>query len=71
MQTLDLLGSFSRVETPFVMVQIGKYTFGVYNKETSLIYENNTSVIYNQHRVQYPNFIKYLQIKKMKSLLKI
>lgn len=65
MATLDLLGSLSRVETPYIKVQIGAYTFGVYTKEVSSLYEDNTSVLFNEHRVQYPNFIKDLRIQKI------
>lgn len=30
-----LLGATSRIETPFISVQIGEYTFGVFNKSIS------------------------------------
>lgn len=65
MAGLNLLGSLSRVMTPFVKVQIGKYVFGVYDKTTSSNYEANVDSAYAQHKIVYPNFIKRLQVKKI------
>ena len=62
MAGINLLGSLSRVETPFVKVQIGKYVFGVYDKVSASKYENGANSAY---RVTYPNFIKTLTVKKI------
>jgi len=52
---LDLLSNMSRVETPFVIAEIGGVTFGVYSK----------SARGNVLNVTYPNFMKSLTINKI------
>ena len=54
-----LLGSTSRVETPFISVQIGDYVFGVLDK--AHLSDNYT------HRLRdiYPNFVHSLNIVKV------
>lgn len=55
MSTLDLLGSTSVVECPFIKVVIGDYTFGVYNKGS----------VDSATRVNYPNYIESLTVQKI------
>ena len=54
-----LLGATSRIETPFISVQIGDYTFGVFNKSVS----SEHYVTYQKEL--YPNFVHSLNIVKV------
>lgn len=65
MANLNLLGSLSRVETPFVKVQIGKYVFGVGTNEKSSYYEDDSNLLYALHKITYPNYIQNLTVKKI------
>ena len=64
MTNLNLLSSTSRVETPFIKVQIGKYVFGVYDKKLNSqghdAYGN-----YKLNGITYPNYVKSLTIQKI------
>lgn len=51
LNNLNLLSTTNRVEAPFIKVQIGNYTFGVYDKK------NNS--------ITYPNYVRELQTKKI------
>ena len=51
LNSLNLLSTTNRVEAPFIKVQIGDYTFGVYDKKSNSI--------------TYPNYVKDLQITKI------
>ena len=51
----NLLSFPTLVETPFVIVTIGKYTFGDYS-----VYENR-----NSKKVSFPNIVKQLEITKI------
>ena len=57
---LSLLSSQTRVEVPFVKVQIGDYTFGVYQK-TKIV----DGFDYGSVGIQFPNYVKSLQVKKI------
>lgn len=59
---INLLGNTSRVETPFIVVTIGNYTFGAYSKGTPNSIDANR--IYNRTLTTYPNFIQSLSINK-------
>ena len=61
---LNLLSSTSRVETPFIKVTIGKYTFGVYDKKNVEL-ESNAQGAFRSSKIQYPNYIKSLSITKI------
>ena len=63
MQNLSLLGSTARVVTPFIKVQIGDYTFGVYEKVTSTGYDEFGT--YKLNKIRYPNYIQKLDIQKV------
>ena len=62
MSSTSLLGSTSRIETPFIKVTIGAYTFGIYNRTESEINENG---FYREARIEYPNYLKQLSVKKI------
>ena len=52
----NLLESENRVQTPFIKVVIGNYTFGVYGKT-----QKNMRV----EGIQYPNYIQKLNVKRI------
>ena len=62
MQNLSLLGTLNRVEAPFIKVQIGDYTFGVYKKEAGNLEANG---FYQAAKIVYPNYVKSLTIQKI------
>ncbi len=64
MASLNLLGTMSRVETPYIKVVIGDYTFGVTERTTQSRYKSNSGT-YKQQGVVYPNYIQNLSIKKI------
>jgi len=64
---LNLLGSTSRVETPFIKVTIGKYTFGAYSKTTTL--ESDGMGAYILNKVQYPNYLQRLNVSKINGVV--
>lgn len=55
---LSLLSTLNLVETPYIKVTLGDYTFGVFSK-TEVNKDNIKSI------VQYPNYIQSLQVKKI------
>lgn len=57
-----LLASTNRVEAPFVRVELGGYTFGVY--ETSSVGLGGNR-FYKNIEEKYPNYIKSLNVKKI------
>ena len=60
---LNLLSNTSRVETPFIMVTIGQYTFGMYNKSTKNVIDGvsaSTKIL-----TTYPNYMQSLVVNKV------
>ena len=64
-ESINLLGSLSRVEIPFIKVVIGNYVFGVYDKETVKLSDINLKESFTQHNITYPNYIQSLDITKI------
>jgi len=64
MSSLNLLGYTTRVETPFVKVTIGNYTFGVYENKNLERGEDSLGG-YMLQKVKYPNYIQSLNITKI------
>lgn len=64
MANLSLLGSTSRVETPFIKVTIGEYTFGVFEKKVGKLTQDSYS-IFRLNKIKYPNYIQSLNIQKI------
>lgn len=64
MSSLNLLGHTTRVETPFVKVIIGDFTFGVFEKQ-DLKRGIDEMGVYRLQKVKYPNFIQSLNISKI------
>lgn len=58
MKDLSLLGGTNYIESPYVKVQIGEVTLGVFSK---------TKVVEDivKYEVQYPNYIQNLQVRKI------
>lgn len=62
MSLFNLIDAKTRIETPFICVTIGDYTFGVYQKTAA----NKTSDgVYLANKFVYPNYIKSLKIDKI------
>lgn len=61
MSTLDLLSTTNRVESPFIIVKIGQYSFGGFNKGT-IGSKDNDGYYITDH---YPNFVKSLTVQKV------
>lgn len=64
MSSLNLLGYTTRVETPFIKVTIGDFTFGVFEKQ-DLKKGIDEMGVYRLQKVKYPNFIQSLNISKI------
>lgn len=62
-RSINLLSNSTRVETPFIKVTIGDYTFGAYDRTSKLESDGNGSYILNQ--VKYPNYVQRLRIQKI------
>lgn len=60
----SLLSDQARIQTPWVKVTIGDYTFGIFNK-TSKLSNKKSNDFYSAYNVTYPNFIKSLSITKI------
>lgn len=58
----SLLSVTARVEAPFVRVNLGGYTFGVYEAKKSGTASNG---LYTNIQTKYPNFIQSLKITKI------
>ena len=56
---VKLLGTTSRIETPFIQVKIGDHSFGVFNKQKGFGSYSNTV------KYKYPNYIKSLNVVKV------
>lgn len=56
---IKLLGTTSRVESPFIQVKIGNYSFGVFNKQ------KGSGAYANMIKYKYPNYVKSLNITKL------
>ena len=63
-QNLNLLNNTNRVAVPFVKVQIGDYTFGIFNSQTSNL-QIDSKGLYKLLKIKYPNYIQNLNIIKI------
>lgn len=62
-QRRSLLSSTSLIQTPYVKVTIGAFTFGVFSKTKAKT--KNLDGFYSAYNIQYPNYIQSLTIKKI------
>lgn len=60
----SLLSSTALVQAPWIKVQIGQYSFGVFSRVKSKI-KNNDGFYNSAYKVQYPNYIQSLNIVKI------
>jgi len=58
----DILSPLTRIEAPFVRVEIGGYSFGVYEGSTAISGANG---LYRRINAKYPNFVRSLEIEKI------
>lgn len=64
LQSLNLLSTTSRIETPFIKIQIGEYIFGVYDSK----FKGQGKDAYGDYTlngITYPNYVKSLSITKI------
>ena len=62
MAKTSLLGSTTRVETPYVKVKIGDYTFGVFDKKERAKVDDD---FYLKADIKFPNYVKSLGVEKI------
>ena len=67
MPKIDLLGTTSRVEAPFIIAEIGGKTFGLYNKANKNLIDSSGS--YDGVITDYPNFMSSLSVTKINGSL--
>ena len=67
MANMSLLSTTTRVEVPYIVVTIGEYTFGLFNRTTTSIEVNGKA--YSAVKVTYPNYVKSLSINKVNGAL--
>lgn len=60
----SLLSSQARIQTPWVKVTIGDYTFGIFDEKTKS-WGKNKSGFYKPFSIQYPEYIQELQVTKI------
>lgn len=63
--TRSLLSSQARVQAPWVKVQIGDYSFGVFDRKTKLQFDETSFANYESFGLTYPNYIQSLNIVKI------
>lgn len=63
----SLLISSAKVEVPYIVVQIGQYTFGAYDKSRGTLEVGGKS--YAATKVTYPNYIQSLAVQKVNGTL--
>lgn len=60
----SLLSSQARIQTPWVKVTIGDYTFGIFDDKTKK-YGKNQAGFFTQFQIQFPQYINTLQVLKI------
>jgi hypothetical protein len=66
LEGIDLLSSQARVQVPWVKVEMGGLTFGVYDRKSRKLVSDSEKAIYTKaFDVQYPNYINNLKITKI------
>lgn len=62
-----LISTSTRVQVPLIAVQIGEYSFGLYNRKRENVVVNGK--YYEAIKVTYPNFMKSLTVQKVNGKL--
>lgn len=65
----SLLSSEARIQVPWIKVTIGTYTFGVFSSTEPA--KKNANDFYSAFKVQYPNYIQSLNIRKINGQVNI
>ena len=65
--TEPLLSISTKVQVPYIIVKIGAYTFGLYNRTKTSVEQNG--IYYDAVKVDYPKFIKSLRVQKINGTL--
>ena len=65
----SLLASGAVIQVPWIKVEIGKYVFGVYSRRESAS-KDSDGFYYTNYNVQYPNYVKQLDITKINGQFK-
>lgn len=60
---LNLLSDMNRLETPFIEVEMGGVTFGLFSQEARKVVEGNQA--FKTNAKYYPNFMKSLSVTKV------
>lgn len=63
--TRSLLSSQARIQAPWIKVQLGNYSFGVFDNKTKMKFDNDTSSFYQSFKLTYPNYVQSLNIVKI------
>jgi hypothetical protein len=63
--TRSLLSSQARIQAPWIKVQLGSYSFGVFDNKTKMKFDDDTSSFYQSFNLAYPNYIQSLNIVKI------
>ena len=63
----SLISTTTRVEVPYISVQIGEYSFGLYNRTKENILVNGK--YYSAIKVTYPNYLQSLTVQKINGKL--
>lgn len=63
----SLLSTTTRVEVPYISVQIGDYSFGLYNRTRDNVLVNGK--YYSAIKVTYPNYLQSLVVQKVNGKL--
>lgn len=63
-KNVSLLSSQARIQTPWVKVTIGDYTFGIFDEKTKS-WGKTQAGFYTPFSIQYPQYIKSLQVTKI------
>lgn len=64
MANTSLLGSLTRVVTPFIKVTIGSYVFGIYDKVEGSK-KDGDGLFYQTAKITYPNYLQSLTVQKI------
>lgn len=63
----SLISTTTRVEVPYISVQIGDYSFGLYNRTKENVLVNGK--YYSAIKVTYPNYLQRLSVQKVNGKL--
>lgn len=65
MPNINLISTTTRVESPFIVVTIGEYTFGTYSNKSKRVNDSKTGEVYTKYSTTFPNFMQSINIVKV------